>query len=76
MGFAFVILDPTRMTIIASSVPSASIVNAFALNSLGFSVMRLAAPAVGGGVLALWGAWPALMLEAALHMVAVGFALG
>ena len=76
MGFAFVILDPTRMTIIASSVPSGRIVNAFALNSLGFSVMRLAAPAVGGGVLALWGAWPALMLEAALHLMAVGFALG
>ncbi len=75
MGFAFVILDPTRMTIIASSVPSNTIVNAFALNSLGFSVMRLAAPAVGGGVLALWGAWPALMLEAALHLVAVAFAL-
>ena len=76
MGFAFVVLDPTRMTIIASSVPGHSIVNAFALNSLGFSVMRLAAPAVGGGVLALWGAWPALMLEAALHLVAVTFALG
>lgn len=76
MGFAFVILDPTRMTIIASSVPSNSIVNAFALNSLGFSVMRLAAPVVGGGVLALWGAGPALMLEASLHLVAVGFALG
>ena len=76
MGLAFVILDPTRMTIIASSVPANSIVNAFALNSLGFSVMRLAAPAVGGGVLALWGAWPALMLEASLHLIAVGFALG
>ena len=75
MGMAFVILDPARMSIIPSVVPRHNIVNAFALNSLGFSVTRMAAPAIGGGVLALAGPGPALILEAALYLAAVGFAL-
>ena len=76
MGLAFVILDPTRMTIISSIVPRQNIVNAFALNSLGFSVMRLIAPALGGAALAFVGPGPALMLEAALLLGAVGFSMG
>lgn len=75
MGMAFVIIDPARMSIIPSVVPRHNIVNAFALNSLGFSVTRMAAPAIGGGVLALAGAGPALILEAGLYLAAVGFAL-
>ena len=75
MGMAFVILDPARMSIIPSLVPRQNIVNAFALNSLGFSVMRMVAPAIGGGVLALAGAGPALIMEAGMQLAAVGFAL-
>lgn len=75
MGMAFVILDPTRMSIIPSVVPRHNIVNAFALNSLGFSITRMAAPAIGGVVLALVGAGPALIMEAGLQLAAVGFAL-
>ena len=76
MGLAFVVLDPTRMTIISSIVPRQNIVNAFALNSLGFSLMRLIAPALGGAALALVGPGPALMLEAAMLLGAVGFSTG
>ena len=42
MGFAWVILDPARISLISNRVPKENLVNAFALNLLAFSVMRLA----------------------------------
>ncbi len=75
MGMAWVILDPARMSLIPNSVPKENLVNAFALNSLGFSATRLAAPVIGGAVLALVGPGPALVGEAALQLAAVTAAL-
>ncbi|MCH8308996.1 MAG: MFS transporter [Chloroflexi bacterium] len=75
MGLGWVILDPARTSLVSTSVPKESLVNAFALNSLGFSVTRLAAPAIGGGLLALVGPGPALVIEAIMQFLAVFAAL-
>ncbi|MQG81994.1 MAG: MFS transporter, partial [SAR202 cluster bacterium] len=75
MGVGWVILDPARASLVSTTVPGETLVNAFALNSLGFSVTRLAAPAIGGGLLALGGPGPALVIEAILQGLAVVAAL-
>jgi MFS family permease len=75
MGVGWVILDPARASLVSTTVPGESLVNAFALNSLGFSVTRLAAPAIGGALLALVGPGPALVIEAIMQFLAVIAAL-
>ena len=76
MGFAWVILDPARIALISNTVPKENLVNAFALNSLAFSVMRLAAPAAGGLMIVAIGPGPTLLAEAILQLVAFRVALG
>ena len=76
MGIAWVIADPVRMSLIPSIVPRHSLVNAFALNSLAFSVTRLVIPAIGGALVAFSGAGPALLLQGSLVAVAGALALG
>ena len=63
MGISWVITDPARMTLIPATVPPHNLVNAFALNSLAFSLTRLAIPALGGALLAFAGAGAALLLQ-------------
>lgn len=75
MGISWVINDPARMSLIPSLVPKENLVNAFALNSLAFSITRFAAPAIGGVLLALVGAGPAVLLQAMVLMLAVLMAL-
>lgn len=75
MGLAWVVTDPARMSLISNIVPREGLVNAFALNSMAFSVTRLATPAVGGVLIAVAGAGPALLVEAALQIGAVCAAL-
>ena len=76
MGFAWVILDPARIALISNTVPKENLVNAFALNSLAFSVMRLAAPAAGGLMIVAIGPGPTLLAEAILQLIAFRVALG
>ena len=71
MGLGWVVVDPGRMSVISTVVPKQNLVNAFALNGMGFSMARFAAPAAGGVVLALAGPGEALLLEAAVHLTAV-----
>ena len=75
MGLAWVVSDPARMSLIPNIVPREGLVNAFALNSMAFSVTRLATPALGGVLIAFAGAGPALLVEAALQIGAVAAAL-
>ena len=76
MGFAWVILDPARVTLISNTVPRENLVNAFALNSLAFSIMRLAAPAAGGLMIVAIGPGPTLLAEAVMQLIAFRVALG
>ena len=75
MGLGWVVIDPGRMSVISNVVPKQNLVNAFALNGMGLSMTRFAAPAVGGVVLAVAGPGEALVLEAAIHSMAVPLAL-
>ena len=61
MGISWVINDPARMSLLAVIVPKRNLINAFALNSMAFSVMRLIVPAAGGFALAIFG--PGLLLS-------------
>ncbi len=74
MGLSWVVSDPARMSLIPNIVPREGLVNAFALNSMAFSVTRLVIPAVGGVMIAFAGAGPALLAEAALQLGAVAAA--
>ena len=71
MGVSWVISDPARMSLIPNLVPKENLINAFALNSMAFSVTRLAAPAVGGVMIVLVGVGPTMLIEAALQAAAV-----
>jgi predicted MFS family arabinose efflux permease len=58
MGMIWTIHDPARMSLLTSIIPRKSILNAMALNSLAFSIMRLIIPALGGLLLAYIGPGP------------------
>ena len=75
MGLSWVVSDPARMSLIPNIVPRENLVNAFALNSMAFSVTRLALPALGGVLIVVAGAGLTLLLEAALQACAVCTAL-
>ena len=75
MGLSWVISDPARMSLIPNIVPKENLVNAFALNSMAFSVTRLGIPALGGVLIVVIGTGPTLLLEAALQVCAVCTAL-
>ena len=64
------------MALIPAIVPRHSLVNAFALNSLAFSVTRLVIPAVGGALIVFAGAGVALLLQGALVAFAAALSLG
>jgi MFS family permease len=52
------IVGPTRQALVSNTVPREDLMNAIALNSLAQTTMRVAGPAIGGGLIALSG--PAL----------------
>ena len=71
MGLAWVVTDPTHMSLIPNMVPREKLINAFALKSLAVSVPRLAVPAIGGVLIVIVGPGLTLTLEAALQLCAV-----
>ncbi|MDA1128660.1 MAG: MFS transporter [Chloroflexi bacterium] len=75
MGVGWVFADPTRMSLIPSLVPRENILNAFALNSMAFSITRLAIPAAVGLVIATLGAGFGFIVEGGLLLAAVAMAM-
>jgi MFS family permease len=75
MGLSWVITDPARIALIPNIVPKKNLVNAFALNSMAFSITRLAAPALGGFLIAAVGTGPALFVEVGVQLGALVTAL-
>ncbi len=55
-GVAWSFTEPVRQSMIPNMVPKADLVNAIALNSGGFNLMKIIGPAVGGALIALFGA--------------------
>ena len=70
VGISWIINDPARMSLLAVIIPKKSLINAFALNSMAFSVMRLLIPAAGGFSLAIFGPAPLFIVEAILMLSA------
>ena len=55
-GVAWTITEPVRMSLIPSAVPKEELANAVALNSGGFNMMKVIGPALGGALIAWFGA--------------------
>ena len=55
-GIAWTITEPVRMSLIPSAVPKDELANAVALNSGGFNMMKVMGPALGGALIAWFGA--------------------
>jgi MFS family permease len=54
-GVAWSFTEPVRQSMIPSVVPKADLVNAIALNSGGFNLMKVIGPALGGAMIAFFG---------------------
>ena len=55
-GIAWTFTEPVRQSMIPSVVPKKDLANAIALNSGGFNLMKIIGPALGGAMIALFGA--------------------
>src|ERR1041384_3016833 len=55
-GVAWTFTEPVRQSMIPNLVPKKELANAIALNSGGFNLMKIVGPAVGGAMIALFGA--------------------
>jgi MFS transporter, DHA1 family, staphyloferrin A biosynthesis exporter len=55
-GVAWTFSEPVRQSLIPSVVPKQELANAIALNSGGFNLMKVIGPALGGLMIALFGA--------------------
>ena len=55
-GVAWTITEPVRMSLIPAAVPKEELANAVALNSGGFNLMKVIGPALGGALIAWFGA--------------------
>ena len=55
-GIAWTITEPVRMSMIPAAVPKEDLANAVALNSGGFNLMKVIGPALGGALIAWFGA--------------------
>ena len=76
-GIAWTITEPVRMSLIPSAVPKDELANAVALNSGGFNMMKVIGPALGGALIAWFGAADNFFVQAIAYLgvLAVGFAL-
>ena len=71
-GVAWTITEPVRMSVIPSVVPKAELANAVALNSGGFNLMKVIGPALGGALIAWFGAAENFFLQAAAYIGVLG----
>jgi predicted MFS family arabinose efflux permease len=67
-GVAWTITEPVRMSMIPSVVPKEDMVNAIALNSGGFNLMKVLGPALGGALIAVFGAAENFFIQAVAYV--------
>ena len=67
-GVAWTITEPVRMSLIPSVVPKEELANAVALNSGGFNLMKVIGPALGGALIAWFGAAENFFVQAACYI--------
>lgn len=62
---------PLRQSIVPSLVPREDLMNAISLNSAAFNVTRIAGPALGGLLIALFGAGGNFLIQALCYMAVI-----
>ncbi len=67
-GVAWTITEPVRMSMIPSMVPKDELANAVALNSGGFNLMKVIGPALGGALIAWFGAAENFFVQAVAYI--------
>jgi MFS family permease len=67
VGWSF--SEPVRQSLIPNVVPKAELANAIALNSAGFNLMKVVGPALGGVMIALFGAAGNFLVQGAAYVV-------
>ncbi len=65
IGTAIVLVHPAMLSLISNIVPKETLVNAYALNSMGFNAVRLSVPALAGVSIILLGPAETLFLGVA-----------
>lgn len=75
MGSANVIDRPARLTTVFELVPRADAVRAVALNTVGFSMMRIAGPAIAGYLIGWFGAVGSFLIQGFLYAASGAVAL-
>jgi MFS family permease len=75
MGCGFTMNMPVRQSLVANTVPRADLGNAIALNAMSTNATRIVGPALGGVLVAAFGAAGNFLLQAILYlcMVAIIF---
>lgn len=67
-GVAWTVTEPVRMSLIPSAVPKEELANAVALNSGGFNMMKVMGPALGGALIAWFGAAENFFVQAVAYL--------
>ena len=67
-GIAWTFTEPVRQSMIPSLVPKRELANAIALNSGGFNLMKIIGPALGGAMIALFGAGGNFFVQAIAYV--------
>ncbi|HYM16531.1 MAG TPA: MFS transporter [Dehalococcoidia bacterium] len=70
-GFAESINQPARQVMIYDVVGAEDLPNAIAVSSLGGNTMRIAGPAIGGGLIGVFGVQAAFLVQAAAYVASV-----
>lgn len=70
-GFAESINQPARQVMIYDTVGAEDLPNAIAVSSLGGNTMRIAGPAIGGGLIGAFGVQAAFLVQAAAYVLSV-----
>jgi MFS family permease len=63
--------NPVRQALVANSVPREMLTNAIAINSMAFNSMRMLGPAVGGGLIVIFGPGWNFMIQALMYVAVV-----
>ncbi|MBI4522182.1 MAG: MFS transporter [Deltaproteobacteria bacterium] len=66
-GSAWSFTDPVRQSMVPNVVPKEDLMNAIALSSAGFNLMKVLGPAVGGLLIALFGAGGNFFVQSAAY---------
>lgn len=67
-GAAWSFHEPVRQSLVPNVVPKKDLVNAIALNSAGFNLTKIVGPALGGVLIALFGAAGNFFVQGAAYM--------